>query len=62
MYFTELDRRDCDGVPQKPQIIFYLMFSLIETRFLTTLKYTKSEENVVKVKTGGARPGPCSAN
>lgn len=26
------------------------MFSLIETHFITTLKYTKSKQNVVKVK------------
>lgn len=26
------------------------MFSLIETHFVTTLKYTKSKQNVVKVK------------
>lgn len=31
----------CDRISQKPHL--YLMFSLIETHFLTTLKYTKSK-------------------
>lgn len=51
LYFTErYNKSVCDRISQKPHLSFISCSVLIETHFLTTLKYTKSKENVGKVK------------